>query len=35
VGFESGFQNLSHFHRVFKKTVDSTPLAYRQRFLNG
>lgn len=31
VGFESGFQNLSHFHRVFKKNTGLTPLSYRNR----
>ena len=32
VGFECGFQNLSHFHRIFKNQVGVTPLAYRRSF---
>jgi AraC-like DNA-binding protein len=32
VGLECGFQNLSHFHRVFKNQVGVTPLAYRRSF---
>jgi len=32
VGLECGFQNLSHFHRVFKNQVGFTPLAYRRSF---
>lgn len=32
VGLESGFQNLSHFHRIFKNQVGVTPLAYRRNF---
>lgn len=32
VGLESGFQNLSHFHRIFKNQVGVTPLAYRRSF---
>lgn len=29
VGLECGFQNLSNFHRIFRKLVGSTPLNYR------
>ncbi|MCU0324767.1 MAG: AraC family transcriptional regulator [Spirosomaceae bacterium] len=29
VGLECGFQNLSNFHRVFKKLVGETPLRFR------
>lgn len=32
IGLECGFQNLSNFHRIFKKQVGVTPLAYRKRF---
>jgi AraC-like DNA-binding protein len=32
VGLECGFQNLSHFHRIFKNQVGVTPLAYRRSF---
>lgn len=32
VGLECGFQNLSHFHRIFKNHVGTTPLAYRRSF---
>lgn len=32
IGLESGFQNLSHFHRIFKNQVGVTPLAYRRNF---
>lgn len=32
IGLECGFQNLSNFHRIFKKQVGLTPLAYRKHF---
>lgn len=32
IGLECGFQNLSNFHRIFKKQVGITPLAYRKHF---
>ncbi|WP_435357172.1 helix-turn-helix domain-containing protein [Emticicia sp. SJ17W-69] len=32
VGLECGFQNLSHFHRIFKNQVGLTPLVYRRSF---
>lgn len=31
VAFESGFEDLSHFHRVFKHAFDLSPLAYRKK----
>lgn len=33
VCFASGFNNLSHFHKQFKKTVLMTPSAYREKSL--
>ena len=32
VAFESGFSNLSHFHRKFKAAYGLTPAAFRQNF---
>ncbi len=32
VCFESGFGNLSHFNKVFKKSTNLTPFQYRQMF---
>ena len=32
IGLECGFQNLSHFHRIFKNQTGVTPLVYRRRF---
>lgn len=32
VCFESGFGNLSHFHRVFRRLKGTTPSAYRRSF---
>lgn len=32
IAFESGFEELSHFHHSFKAAYDTTPIAYRQRF---
>ncbi len=32
IGLECGFQNLSNFHRIFKKQVGITPLTYRKHF---
>ncbi|MDF2834891.1 MAG: hypothetical protein K0Q63_531 [Paenibacillus sp.] len=29
IGFEAGFNNTSHFHRVFKKATGLTPMQYR------
>jgi AraC-like DNA-binding protein len=34
VCFQSGFNNLSYFHRNFKKITKFPPLTYRYRFLN-
>ena len=31
IAFESGFEDVSHFSRVFKERFDVPPLAYRQR----
>lgn len=31
--FESGFNNLSNFNRVFKKITGQTPRAYQQAML--
>lgn len=31
VAFESGFEDLSHFHRVFKQSFHVSPLLYRKR----
>lgn len=32
VAFESGFQDVSHFSRVFKERFGTTPVAFRQKF---
>ncbi|GAB3524378.1 AraC family transcriptional regulator [Emticicia fontis] len=32
ISLECGFQNLSHFHRIFKTQTGVTPLVYRRRF---
>jgi AraC-like DNA-binding protein len=32
ISIECGFQNLSHFHRIFKNQTGVTPLVYRRRF---
>ncbi len=32
VGLESGFDNLSNFHRIFKKKIGKTPLSFRNQF---
>jgi len=32
VGYESGFQNISHFNRSFKKKYKQTPLKFRHKF---
>jgi AraC-like DNA-binding protein len=32
VGYQSGFNNLSYFHRNFKKITKFTPVEYRKRF---
>ncbi len=32
ISIECGFQNLSHFHRIFKTQTGVTPLVYRRRF---
>jgi AraC-like DNA-binding protein len=31
IGYESGFQNISHFNRSFKKKYNQTPLKFRNR----
>lgn len=35
VAFDSGFNNLSHFHRVFRRIKQTTPSAYRKSFIDG
>jgi transcriptional regulator GlxA family with amidase domain len=30
IAFESGFEDVSHFSRVFKEKFDLPPLSYRQ-----
>ncbi|MBN8217810.1 MAG: helix-turn-helix domain-containing protein, partial [Spirochaetes bacterium] len=32
IALEAGFKNLSHFHKVFKKSRGWTPAAYREKF---
>jgi AraC-like DNA-binding protein len=32
ISIECGFQNLSHFHRIFKNQTGVTPMVYRRRF---
>ncbi len=32
ISVECGFQNLSHFHRIFKNQTGVTPMVYRRRF---
>ena len=32
ISIECGFQNLSHFHRIFKNQTGVTPMAYRRGF---
>ncbi|MBU2525326.1 MAG: AraC family transcriptional regulator [Bacteroidetes bacterium] len=32
IAFKSGFNNLAHFNRVFKKAKNETPSAYREEF---
>ncbi len=34
VCYQSGFNNLSYFHRIFKKITHFAPLEYRKRFYN-
>ena len=33
VSFESGFNNISHFNRLFKDITTKTPLEYRKQFV--
>ncbi|MFT4666960.1 MAG: AraC-like DNA-binding protein, partial [Gammaproteobacteria bacterium] len=33
VSFESGFNNLSHFNRLFKDITDKSPSEYRKQFV--
>lgn len=35
VCFESGFKDLSHFHKTFKKLMKISPLNYRKKFLKN
>lgn len=32
IAFECGFEELSHFHRSFRASFDTTPLGYREKF---
>jgi AraC-like DNA-binding protein len=32
IAFDSGFNNLSHFNKQFKKNTGLTPLEYKQRY---
>jgi AraC-like DNA-binding protein len=34
VGLDSGFNNMSHFNKQFKKTTNVTPLVYRTQFID-
>jgi transcriptional regulator GlxA family with amidase domain len=33
IAFESGFENNTHFSRVFKEKFGTSPLQYRKQFL--
>lgn len=33
IGYECGFQNISHFNRSFKAQYDTTPLKFRKQYL--
>jgi AraC-like DNA-binding protein len=33
IGFEVGFQSLTHFNRVFKKLLSQSPTEYRAQLL--
>jgi AraC-like DNA-binding protein len=35
IGFQVGFQSLTHFNRVFKKSVGQSPTKYRAQMLHG
>jgi AraC-like DNA-binding protein len=35
IAFESGFGDVSHFHKVFKRTMKTSPLDYRKNFQRG
>lgn len=35
IALESGFQNMSHFHRVFRKLVGKSPLEFRRAYSQG
>lgn len=34
ISFESGFGDLSHFHKLFKKKMGLSPLKYRRKFMD-
>lgn len=34
IGFGSGFNDLSNFHRIFKRKIKQSPLNYRNKFMN-
>jgi len=35
ISFESGFGDVSHFHKLFKRTMKTSPLDYRKNFQKG
>ena len=35
ISFESGFGDVSHFHKIFKRTLKTSPLDYRKNFQKG
>ena len=35
IAFESGFGDISHFYKLFKRRMKMSPLNYRKSFLNG
>lgn len=35
IAFESGFGDVSHFHKTFKQKIKMSPLSYRKRFMTN